>query len=156
MLLLVRERYGDISPKEDENMEKCYYDGALLEKGFATFRRAGQEIRQECMKCPKCGEEYFTEEQTQELHDKLKRIKSEIALPQVPNTLLTVPGKILKTISEHGQMPVSMIVEAMVKDYGNPKVAKAAVSRALRQLEAQDLVKVRTSSDRRIKIYSLA
>lgn len=137
-------------------MEKCYYDGSPLEKGFATFRRAGKEIRQECMRCPKCGEEYFTEGQTRELQEKLEQVRAEIALTQVPDTLLTVPGKILKTISEHGEMPVSMIVKEVVKDYGNPKVAKAAVSRALRQLEAQGLVKVETSRDRRIKIYSLA
>ena len=137
-------------------MEKCYYDGSPLEKGFATFRRAGKEIRQECMRCPKCGEEYFTEEQTRELQEKLEQVRAEIALTQVPDTLLTVPGRILKTISERGEMPVSMIVEEVVKDYGNPKVAKAAVSRALRQIEAQGLVKVETSKDRRIKIYSLA
>jgi len=137
-------------------VEKCYYDGSPLEKGFATFRRAGKEIRQECMRCPKCGEEYFTEEQTRELQEKLEQVRAEIALTQVPDTLLTVPGRILKTISERGEMPVSMIVEEVVKDYGNPKVAKAAVSRALRQIEAQGLVKVETSKDRRIKIYSLA
>jgi len=139
-----------------KNVEKCYYDGSPLEKGFATFRRAGKEIRQECMRCPKCGEEYFTEEQTRELQEKLEQVRAEIALTQVPDTLLTVPGRILKTISEHGEMPVSMIVKEVVKDYGNPKVAKAAVSRALRQIEAQGLVKVETSKDRRIKIYSLA
>ena len=137
-------------------MEKCYYDGTPLEKGFATFKRAGREIRQKCLKCPKCGEEYFTEEQTRELQEKLKQVRAEIALTQVPDNLLTVPGKILKAISERGEMPVSMIVEEVVNDYGNPKVAKAAVSRALRQLEAQGLVKVETSKDRRIKIYSLA
>lgn len=136
-------------------MEKCYFDGTPLEKGFATFRRAGQEIKQECMKCPKCGEEYFTEEQTRELQEKLKQVRAEIALTQVPDTLLTVPGKILKTISEHGEMPVSMIVEKVMNDYRNPKVAKAAVSRALRELEAQGLVKVKTSTDRRIRIYGL-
>jgi len=138
-----------------KNVEKCYYDGTPLEKGFATFKRAGREIRQECLKCPKCGEEYFTEEQTRELQEKLKQVRAEVALTQVPGNLLTVPGKILKTISERGEMPVSMIVEEVVNDYENPKVAKAAVSRALRQLEAQGLVKVETSKDRRIKIYSL-
>lgn len=137
-------------------MEKCYYDGAFLEKGFATFKRAGQEIRQEYMKCPKCGEEYFTEEQTRELLEKLKQVRAEIALTQVPDTLLTVPGKILKTISERGEIPVSMIVEEVMKDYGNPKAAKAAVSRALRQLETQGMVKVKTTKNRRIKIYRLA
>ena len=137
-------------------MEKCYYDGTPLEKGFATFKRAGKEIRQECMKCPKCGEEYFTEEQTLELQEKLKQVRAEIALTQVPDTLLTVPGKILKIISERGEMPVSMIVEEVMSDYGSPRIAKATVSRALRQLEAQDLVKVETSKDRRIKIYGLA
>jgi len=136
-------------------MDKCYYDGVPLERGFATFRRAGQEIRQECMKCPKCGEEYFTEEQTRELQEKLKQIRAEIALTQVPDELLTMPGKILKIISEHREMPVSMIVKEIGEDYGNIKTAKAAVSRALRQLEAQGLVKVETSKDRRIKIYSL-
>lgn len=139
-----------------KNMEKCYYDGTLLEKGFATFKRAGREIRQECLKCPSCGEEYFTEENTLELQEKLKQVKVEMALTQVPDALLTVPGRILKTISEHGEMPVSRIVEEVVNDYGNPKVAKAAVSRALRQLEAQGLVKVEISKDRRIKIYTLA
>jgi len=113
-------------------------------------------VMQECLKCPKCGEEYFTEEQTRELQEKLKQIRAEIALTQVPDTLLTVPGKILKTMSERGEMPVSMIVEEVVNDYGNPKVAKAAVSRALRQLEAKGLVKVEVSKDRRVKIYSLA
>lgn len=137
-------------------MEKCYYDGTPLEKGFATFKRAGREIRQECLKCPKCGEEYFTEEQTRELQEKLKQVRAEVALTQVPGNLLTVPGKILKTISERGEMPVSMIVEEVVNDYENPKVAKAAVSRALRQLEAQGLVKAEVSKDRRVKIYSLA
>lgn len=137
-------------------MEKCYYDGTPLEKGFATFKRAGREIRQECLKCPKCGEEYFTEEQTRELQEKLKQVRAEVALTQVPGNLLTVPGKILKTISERGEMPVSMIVEEVVNDYENPKVAKVAVSRALRQLEAQGLVKAEVSKDRRVKIYSLA
>jgi len=137
-------------------VEKCYYDGTPLEKGFATFKRAGREIRQECLKCPKCGEEYFTEEQTRELQEKLKQVRAEVALTQVPGNLLTVPGKILKTISERGEMPVSMIVEEVVNDYENPKVAKAAVSRALRQLEAQGLVKAEVSKDRRVKIYSLA
>lgn len=136
-------------------MEKCYYDGTPLERRFATFKRAGQEIRQKCMKCPKCGEEYFTEEQTRELQEKLKRVRAEIALTQVPDELLTVSGKILKTISEHGEIPVSIIVKEIEKDYGNIKTAKAAVSRALRQLEAQGLVKAETSEDRRIKIYSL-
>jgi|CryGeyDrversion2_1046600.scaffolds.fasta_scaffold64696_3 DNA-binding MarR family transcriptional regulator len=139
-----------------KNVEKCYYDGTPLEKGFATFKRAGREIRQECLKCPKCGEEYFTEEQTRELQEKLKQVRAEVALTQVPGNLLTVPGKILKTISERGEMPVSMIVEEVVNDYENPKVAKAAVSRALRQLEAQGLVKAEVSKDRRVKIYSLA
>jgi len=139
-----------------KNVEKCYYDGTPLEKGFATFKRAGREIRQECLKCPKCGEEYFTEEQTRELQEKLKQVRAEVALTQVPGNLLTVPGKILKTISERGEMPVSMIVEEAVNDYGTPKVAKAAVSRALRQLEAQGLVKVEVSRDRRVRIYSLA
>lgn len=137
-------------------METCYYDGTPLEKGFATFKRAGREIRQECLRCPKCAEEYFTEEQTRELQEKLMHVRAEIALTQVPDTLLTVPGKILKTISERGEMPVSMIVEEVVNDYGTLKVAKATVSRALRQLEAQGLVKVETSKDRRVKIYSLA
>jgi len=139
-----------------KNVEKCYYDGTPLEKGFATFKRAGREIRQECLKCPKCGEEYFTEEQTRELQEKLKQVRAEVALTQVPGNLLTVPGKILKTISERGEMPVSMIVEEVVNDYENPKVAKVAVSRALRQLEAQGLVKAEVSKDRRVKIYSLA
>ena len=139
-----------------KNVEKCYYDRTPLEKGFATFKRAGREIRQECLKCPKCGEEYFTEEQTRELQEKLKQVRAEVALTQVPGNLLTVPGKILKTISERGEMPVSMIVEEVVNDYENPKVAKAAVSRALRQLEAQGLVKAEVSKDRRVKIYSLA
>jgi len=90
------------------------------------------------------------------MHAKLKQVRAEIALTQVHDTLLTVPDKILKTISEHGEMPVLMIVKKVVNDYGNPKVAKAAVSRALRQIEAQGLVKVETSKGRRIKIYSLA
>ncbi|MFQ6064033.1 MAG: hypothetical protein ACE5L6_01015 [Candidatus Bathyarchaeia archaeon] len=137
-------------------MEKCYYDGTPLEKGFATFKRVGREIRQECLKCPKCGEEYFTEEQTRELQEKLKQVRAEIALTQVPDMLLTVPGKILKIISERGEMPVSMIVEEIRSDYASDKVAKATVSRALGQLEAQGLVRVETSKDRRVKIYSLA
>lgn len=47
------------------------------------------------------------------------------------------------------------VLKEIGKGYGNIKAAKAAVSRALRQLEAQGLVKAETSKDRRIKIYSL-
>lgn len=133
-------------------MEKCYYDGTPPRKGIRYFQKGRIGNKAGVPQVSKMWRKYFTEEQTRELREKLKQVRAEIALTQVPDNLLTVPGKILKAISERGEMPVSLIVEEVVNDYGNPKVARTAVSRALRQLEAQGLVKVETSRDRRIKV----